>query len=151
MGVAFMGKVLAQKLAESGAPEAAEAAKIVDLVNQSIKMTRELARGLLPVVPEAQGLMSGLSHWSAEISDLFHVNCRFRCGESVSIHDEVVADHLYRLAQEAVMNAIKHGTASEINIGLSVDRHLAAFSPSQTTVPASMWSDAANRAWAFAL
>jgi two-component system CheB/CheR fusion protein len=119
MGVAFMGKVLAQRLAESSLPEAAEANKIVQLVNESIKMTRELARGLLPVVPEAHGLMSGLAHWSGEISDLFHVNCRFRSGESISVHDQVVADHLYRLAQEAVMNAIKHGHAKDIAIGLT--------------------------------
>ena len=52
-GVAFMGKVLEERLAESSSAEAAEAAKIVKLVNESIKMTRELARGLLPVVSEA--------------------------------------------------------------------------------------------------
>jgi signal transduction histidine kinase len=121
-GVAFICKVLAERLAESSSAEAAEAAKIVQLVNESIKMTRELARGMLPVVPEAHGLMSGLRHWSAEVSDLFHVTCRFHCGEFVSVHDEVVADHLYRLAQEAVMNAIKHGGAKEIAIKLTVDK-----------------------------
>ncbi len=118
-GVAFMGKVLAERLSESSAAEAADAAKIVELVNESIKMTRELARGMLPVVPEAYGLMSGLRHWTAEISDLFRVRCRFECGQSIAIHDEVVADHLYRLAQEAVMNAIRHGRASEITIELA--------------------------------
>jgi PAS domain S-box-containing protein len=120
MGVAFMAKVLAQRLAETFPVEAAEASRIVELVNESIKMTREMARGLLPVVPEPHGLASGLAHWSGEISDLFHVNCRFDAGQSVAIHDEVVADHLYRLAQEAVMNAIKHGNASQISISLAV-------------------------------
>ncbi len=52
-GVAFMGKVLQERLAESSIAEAAEAAKIVKLVNESIRMTRELARGLLPVAAEA--------------------------------------------------------------------------------------------------
>jgi PAS domain S-box-containing protein len=119
-GVAFMGKVLEQRLAESSAPETSEAAKIVNLVNESIKMTRELARGLLPVAAEAHGLMSALERWAAEVSELFHVACRFECCDSVFVHDEARADHLYRLAQEAVTNAIKHGHASKIAIGLAV-------------------------------
>src|SRR6202035_4980113 len=49
-GIAFMGKVLEQRLAEASLPEATEAARIVQLVNDSIRMTRELAHGLLPVV-----------------------------------------------------------------------------------------------------
>ena len=58
-GIAFMSKVLEQRLAESSPAEAAEAAKIVKLVNDSIKMTRELARGLLPVASQSHGLMCG--------------------------------------------------------------------------------------------
>jgi PAS domain S-box-containing protein len=119
-GVAFMGKVLEQRLAEASPAEAVEAAKIVTLVNESIQMTRELARGLLPVVSEAHGLMSALYHWSREVSELFHVDCRFEGGESVLIHDNAVADHLYRLVQEAVTNAIKHGHARNIVIGLAM-------------------------------
>jgi PAS domain S-box-containing protein len=119
-GVAFMGKVLEERLAESSVAEAAEAAKIVKLVNESIKMTRDLARGLLPVVSEAHGLMSALEHWAGEVSELFHAACRFECCDPVFVHDEVLADHLYRLAQEAVTNAIKHGHARNITIGLAV-------------------------------
>jgi signal transduction histidine kinase len=119
-GVAFMGKVLEERLAESSAPETADAAKIVKLVNESIKMTRELARGLLPVASEAHGLMSALQGWAVEVSELFHVACRFECSDSVFVHDEARADHLYRLAQEAVTNAIKHGHAGNIAIGLAV-------------------------------
>jgi PAS domain S-box-containing protein len=119
-GVAFMGKVLEERLAESLPAEAAEAAKIVKLMNESIKMTRELARGLLPVVSEAHGLMSALERWAAEVCELFHVGCSFECYEPVFVHDEVQAEHLYRMTQEAVTNAIKHGHASSITIRLAV-------------------------------
>jgi len=119
-GVAFMGKALEDRLAESSIPEAGEAAKIVKLVNESIKMTRDLARGLLPVVSAAHGLMSALEHWAGEVSELFHVSCRFECDYPVFVHEEVLAEHLYRLAQEAVTNAIKHGHARNIVIGLAV-------------------------------
>jgi PAS domain S-box-containing protein len=119
-GVAFMGKVLEARLADSSAGDAAEAAKIVKLVNESIRMTRELARGLLPVVSEAQGLVSALEHYASEVSELFHVACRLECGDPIMIQDEALADHLYRLTQEAVTNAVKHGHAKNIVIGLSV-------------------------------
>src|SRR4029078_8630583 len=111
---AVMCKVLADRLAEASRPESAEAAKIVSLVNEAIKITRDLARGLLPVVSEANGLMSALEHWAGEVSELFHVDCSFECGDGVLIHDEALADHLYRLAQEAVNNAIRHGHARVI-------------------------------------
>ena len=118
-GVAMLGKVLERRLAESSSAEAAEAAKIVKLVNDSIKMTRELARGLLPVASESHGLMSALEHWAGEVSELFHVGCRFECCDSVFVNDQVLADHLYRLTQEAVTNAIKHGHAKDITIALA--------------------------------
>ena len=117
-GVAFMAKVLEDRLTKSSIAEAADASKIVRLVNESIAMTRELARGLLPVSTEARGLMSALEHWAAEISELFHLSCRFECTGSVLVRDQAPADHLYRLAQEAVTNAIKHGRAKNITIGL---------------------------------
>jgi len=119
-GVAFMGKVLEDRLAETSAVDAAEAAKIVKLVNESIKMTRELARGLLPVVSEGHGLTPALEHYASEVSELFHVACRLESDDSILIHDEALADHLYRLAQEAVTNAIKHGHARSIVVGLAV-------------------------------
>jgi PAS domain S-box-containing protein len=118
-GIAFMGKVLEDRLREASLNEASEAAKIVRLVNDSIKMTRELARGLLPVVAEARGLMSALDRWAGEVSDLFHVACRFECGIPVLIHDGTLAEHLYHLAQEAVNNAVKHGRPRNVRIGLT--------------------------------
>lgn len=68
-----MAKVQEQKLAERQAPEAADAARIVQYVNDAILKTRELARGLLPVVAEAHGLMSALNLHASEIEDLFGV------------------------------------------------------------------------------
>jgi PAS domain S-box-containing protein len=122
-GIAFMTKVQEQKLMEKGMPEATDAAKIVNLVNEAIHKTRELARGLSPVVSDAQGLMSALQQWAGEVEDLFAVNCRFQCFTPVLIHDDTVATHLYYVAREAVNNAIKHGHASQIFIRLAADDH----------------------------
>jgi PAS domain S-box-containing protein len=117
-GVAFMAKVQEQKLAEKKLSEAADASKIVELVNDAISKTRQLARGLLPVVSDAHGLMSALQFHADEITHLFGVSCRFQCEEPVLIDDVVMAAHLYHITQEAVNNAMKHGHARNILIRL---------------------------------
>ena len=118
-GVAFMSKVLEQKLSDKSLPEAVEAAKIVKMVNQAIDYTRQLARGLHPVAAEPQGLMSALKKWASEVEELFHISCSFLCDKRLSIHDANLATHLYRIAQEAVNNAIRHGKSTNIVISLS--------------------------------
>ena len=76
-----MSKVLEQKLADKSLPEAAEAAKIVKMVNQAIENTRQLARGLHPVAAEPLGLMSALRKWANEVEELFHIRCAFLCSK----------------------------------------------------------------------
>jgi signal transduction histidine kinase len=117
-GIAFMSKVLEEKLCDRSLPEAAEAAKIVQMVNQAIDNTRQLAHGLHPVAAEGAGLMSALKKWASEVQELFHIRCRFHCERAVHIHDVMVATHLYRIAQEAVNNAIRHGKSRDIVIRL---------------------------------
>jgi len=117
-GIAFMSKVLEEKLSDVSMPESSDAAKIVELVNDAIRKTKELSRGLLPVVSEANGLMSALNQRAGELEDLFQIKCQFACGEPVLIDDVNVATHLFHIAQEAVNNAIRHGKSRNIVIGL---------------------------------
>jgi len=118
-GIAFMCKVLEEKLSDKSLPEAVEAAKIVKMVNQAIDNTRQLARGLHPVAAEPLGLMSALKKWANEVEGLFHIGCNFHCEKPLEIHDANLATHLYRIAQEAVNNAIRHGKSRNILISLS--------------------------------
>ena len=117
-GIAFMSKVLESKLHEKSLPESCDAEKIVKLVNEAINKTRELSRGLLPVVSDAHGLMSALTRYAEEMQDLFQITCRFECAEPVLLYDVNAATHLYHIAREAVNNAIKHGNPSHVVIGL---------------------------------
>jgi signal transduction histidine kinase len=118
-GIAFMSKVLEQKLVDKSLPEAAEAAKIVKMVNQAIENTRQLARGLHPVAAEPLGLMSALRKWANEVEELFQIRCAFLCSKPLAIPDSNLATHLYRIAQEAVHNAIRHGKSQNIEVVLS--------------------------------
>ena len=122
-GIAFMSKVQEQKLKEKRLPYAADAAKIVRLVNQAIDKTRELARGLSPVVSDSHGLMSALRQLGAEVEDVFGVTCHLRCETPVLIDDVSLATHLYHISQEAVSNSVKHGKARTIEITLAANEN----------------------------
>lgn len=118
-GIAFLCKALSQKLAAQSLAEAKDASQIVTMINQSVLDTRQLARGLQPVEVEENGLMSALETLAANIENLFHVRCEFRCDTPVLVQDNAVANHLYRIAQEAATNSVKHGKAARISIELA--------------------------------
>jgi PAS domain S-box-containing protein len=118
-GIAFLSKGLEQKLLAREVPEARDAAEVVQLVNQAVSKTRSLARGLYPVELETNGLMSALEQLAARVKMVFGIDCAFRCGEPVLVSSGLMAINLYRIAQEAVNNAVKHGGARHIEIQLS--------------------------------
>lgn len=117
-GVALAGQVLEEKLATRGLPEAVDANKVVELVEEGIALSRKIARGLHPIQMESDGLMQALEEMATISSDLFKVSCRFDCDSPVLIRDTATSGHLYRIAQEAISNAVKHGKARNISIQL---------------------------------
>jgi signal transduction histidine kinase len=119
-GATLAGQVLEEKLTARGLAEATDAQKVVALVEDAINLSRSLAKGLYPVELEADGLMLALEEFAATSSELFKISCRFECDSPVLIHEPATAGHLYRIAQEAVGNAIKHGRARNILIRLEV-------------------------------
>jgi len=118
-GIEFMTEALEQKLSSKSLPEASYAARITTRVTQATDQTRELAKGLHPVDLDENGLMSALEELTATTEHLFGVSCSLRCDRLVPINDISVAINLYRIAQEAITNAIKHGRAKNILVELS--------------------------------
>ena len=117
-GTALAVQVLKEKLTRRGVPEAAEAAKAVDLIEDGIALSRKLAKGLQPVEMHAGGLMQALQDFAAATTDLFKVSCRFECEAPILFSNISTADHLYHIAREATANAIKHGHAGNVVISL---------------------------------
>ncbi|MGD1084856.1 MAG: sensor histidine kinase [Verrucomicrobiota bacterium] len=118
-GTALAGQVLRESLEAHSRPEAADARKIVELVEDGILLARGLARGIYPVDMEAEGLMTAFRELSANLTKWSKVACVFEHDSPVLIEDAATATHLYRIAQEAVSNAIRHGGAKRIVIALS--------------------------------
>jgi PAS domain S-box-containing protein len=120
-GIAFLSKVLEQKLAAQSSTEAVPAKEITQLVNQSIEMTRGLARGLSPVALGEDGLLLSLRELSDTVTSMFGIRCLFTGDAAVVIASNTTATHLFRIAQEAVNNAVKHGHARQIVISLAAN------------------------------
>jgi PAS domain S-box-containing protein len=118
-GVAFMTRALAQDIAEKMPQEAASADEIARYVNKALEKTRSLARGLHPVDLTAGSLASALQDLAAGMEQLFDVRCICRFDSDIRINDNSVAVHVYRIVQEAVTNAVKHGKAENIFIRLA--------------------------------
>ncbi len=118
-GIAILTKVLEQKLQRQESSEAEDAKEIALLVNQAVEETRQLSRGLHPVALDEKGLMSALQALAMTTESLFRVSCVFRCDRPVLVRNASMAVHLYRIAQEAVTNAIRHGDPQNILIELS--------------------------------
>ena len=118
VSVAFAGELLRENLARQSAPEAAQAEAIVEMVNEGISEARNLARGLYPVRLEVGGLASALEELAASVEARTGISCSFACDEPVCIFDEVAGSNLYRIAQEAINNAVKHGDCGAISVGL---------------------------------
>ncbi len=114
----FAARFLKDRLAEKGMAEAAAVQEIAELLNNAISQSRALARGLFPVKLEEEGLFSALEELADNISRNSHVACRFISQPSVLVFDPVVASNVYRLAQEAANNAIRHGSPKTIVIRL---------------------------------
>ncbi|MDD5179628.1 MAG: HAMP domain-containing protein [Gallionellaceae bacterium] len=121
-GIAFMSEVLFKHLKSQGHPGSAEASKITALINEAISKTRKLAQGLYPMELRDSGLPAMLRHLASNIESIYPVECSFICKneESYRIDDTLAVINLFRIAQEAANNAIKHSGASIITLRLTV-------------------------------
>lgn len=118
VSIAFAAELLRDKLERYKLPEAAQAETIAEMINEGISQARHLARGLYPVRLEMDGLASALEELAATVEARSHINCRVSSEEKVLVDDQVAANNLFRIAQEAVNNAVKHGHCKNISIGL---------------------------------
>jgi PAS domain S-box-containing protein len=117
VGIEFRNSVLVQQLAKEEEAKT-EALRIGELIRDATRQARLLAKGLSPVQLDAAGLMSALQELTSNTSKLFDVSCRFECPQPVLVADNTVATHLYRIVQEAISNAVKHGQARFIIVSL---------------------------------
>ena len=101
--------------------QAGTVARIHDLLRDAVQQARSLAHGLHPVNVKADGLMKALTHLTEIASTAYGVDCTFVCEEPVLMAGHDRALHLYRIVQESIANAVRHGRAKTITVTLDVE------------------------------
>lgn len=115
-GVALLAKALQSKLSNHGLPCQEEARDIADLTSRVLNDVKRHAHGLYPVELERRGLAAALEELALNQRSLFGVSCTFEVRGPMPDMELRTALHLYRIAQEAAHNALKHGRAKRVCI-----------------------------------
>ncbi len=117
-GIALMMKGLENRLLKSKASEAEDAARIHQLVQQAMTHASDLARDLATLDLKQSDLSAALADLAAHVKEVFGISARFKADGAIPPFDPNVVNQLYKIAQESVTNAIKHGKAKKVTIGL---------------------------------
>lgn len=118
-GMACLAAALRDRLKKSTAHEADNADLIARLASESVAQTRALARGLCPVQLEKASLGSALEDLTYQAQLLHGIECRCRTEGPLPECEHLTAIHLYRISQEAIHNAARHGHARHIWVTLA--------------------------------
>ena len=117
-GISMMGNLLYKELSGLGLKQAEDARQIAEMIRNAVDHARILAKGLSPLNIAQGGLMAGLEMLASNTETVFRMPCRFECPVAVHLEDLAVATHVYRIAQEALHNAVKHSRGTQAVITL---------------------------------
>jgi two-component system, LuxR family, sensor kinase FixL len=117
-GLALTVDTLTEALDSTGSPEAELSRGLGRRIAAILRKVRFLSHGLVPVDVDGAGLMASLEALAASAGQISGPTCSFACPEPVLVDDNRTATQLYRIAQEAVTNAIRHARASTVEISL---------------------------------
>lgn len=120
-GTAMAAQVLGLQLSAAGHKEAAAADQVVTMVEEGIDLSRSLARGLAPLELDAEGLVEAVRELAVTTSARGLIHCRVEVKGALKVGRSDAATQLFRIAQEAVHNAVKHAKAKHIGIVLAQD------------------------------
>lgn len=119
-------EVAASGAKDPAAPETDALRQLAQSLRRSAEELRQLARGLAPADLNPEELRGALERLTKRIGRLFGIACQLRWGAKVSMAEGATATHLFRIAQEAVSNAVRHGRARHIRVSVTTkDRALA--------------------------
>lgn len=122
-GIGLISQNLARKLKSNAIPGADEVQEISDMIKEADEYAKSLAHGLIHVDVE-EGINPALSQLCQQAQKVFKVNCNYNSNFKSDIFNSMTKTNLYRIAQEAISNAVKHGKAENINVMLSAEKSM---------------------------
>ena len=117
-GIGLLAQTLQTELVRAESPLADRTQELVHGISDAHQRLRSVIRGLMPVETVPEGLMAALQNLATQCETAFSVPCRFQCEPPVHVDDPGTALHLFRIAQEAVNNAVRHAQPAQINLSL---------------------------------
>lgn len=117
-GLSCLAAALRDRLGRIFPAEAEQAGLIASLANEAVAQSRALARGLCPVQLENAGLLVALEELAGQAQTIHGVKCRLEVKGAPPVCDNLTSLHLYRITQEAMHNAVRHGQARHIRLVL---------------------------------
>ena len=121
-GIAMLADSLARKLNQRGAAEAGAVRELAQMLQQAKQNTRRLAKGLLPVEIDAEGLKAALEELAENTRERCGIEVLVKVHPALQVEDNRIATHLFRIAQEAVTNVVRHASAHHLTLSLSRSR-----------------------------
>ncbi len=112
---------LQKTLEAKSSPELACITRLVQGLDDAKANIRALARGLLPVEVDAEGLMNALRELTTAAEQIYGMACIFDCQRPVRLDDNTIATHLYNIAKESINNAGQHAHAKQVIVSLRED------------------------------
>lgn len=122
-GIGLISQNLARKLKVNGLPGADEVAEIYKMIREADEQAKALAHGLVNIELESEGFSEAVRHLCDRAKKMFKIDCRCDFDDKIEIENDMTKLHLYRIIQEAVSNAVKHGEATKVEVGIHREKN----------------------------
>jgi PAS domain S-box-containing protein len=117
-GIGLLARSLELALQRERSASAGDAAELVKHIREAHRVLRDISHGLMPVDVAPEGLQAALRELVDRTQMQTSVPCHLKVSGELDIHDQVVALHVYRIAQEAISNAVRHGRPTRVDVSL---------------------------------
>ncbi len=120
-GIGLISQNMAKRLEKEGSPHSEDMLEVTEMIKEADRSARNLSRGLVPVELDEIGLVGALETLVRNAGRLLGINCILKADGPVLLRDTASKSNVYRITQEAISNAVKHGKASNVSVTLSQD------------------------------
>jgi two-component system, LuxR family, sensor kinase FixL len=120
-GIGLIAQNITKRLEDDNSSLSSEMAEVTELIKEADRSARTLSRGLVPVELDELGLVGALETLVGNVAKLLGISCTLDSEGPVLLRDTASTSNVYRITQEAISNAVKHGKASNVRISLTRD------------------------------
>lgn len=122
-GIRLLTESLTRKLQANALPGAEEVKEISEMITEADQYARSISQGMVQVDVEKRGLSVAIQNLCKQTTKYAGIECTMMESNEIKIENHTMAVHIYRIIQEAISNAIKHGKAHKVIIRLSQNKY----------------------------